>query len=316
MYNIKYIIQAILKSFRDAKEFDNNDFFDIRLGQTFRESVQNLDDENYLQLILRSVTQANIQGLEMPGFPADEIQQQFVGSTKDQALREGYNFYQCIKEYSNSLGVFIGDGTRVLDFGCGWGRISRFFFKDIYSANFYGVDVDSKMISFCRSALQCGSYLTVSPEPPMAFDNNSLDLIFAYSVFSHLAEPVALAWIKEFARVLKPNGILLATTQDRSFLDYCKSLQDTKDELEFGWHKALAKSFMPIEDAKRDYDNGCFLYSATGGGGPRDKSFYGEALIPPKYIEEEYTPFLALRDFQGGPQRRLPQALFVMQKPF
>ena len=119
MYNIKNIIQAILKSFRDAKEADDNDIFDIRLGQTFRDSVQNLDDENYLQLILRSVTQTNIQGLEMPGFPTDEIQRQFVGSTKDQALREGYNFYQCIKEYSNSLGVSIGDGTRVLDFGCG-----------------------------------------------------------------------------------------------------------------------------------------------------------------------------------------------------
>jgi 2-polyprenyl-3-methyl-5-hydroxy-6-metoxy-1,4-benzoquinol methylase len=146
-----------LKSFRDTKEADNNDIFDIRLGQTFRDSVQNLNDEEFLQLILRSVTQTIIQALEMPGFPTDEIQRQFVGSTRDQALREGYNFYQCIKEYSNWLGVSFGDGTQVLDFGCGWGRISRFFFKDIYSANFYGVDVDSKMISFCMSALQCGS---------------------------------------------------------------------------------------------------------------------------------------------------------------
>jgi 2-polyprenyl-3-methyl-5-hydroxy-6-metoxy-1,4-benzoquinol methylase len=280
-------------------------------------SIRNLtrgwNDELYLELILKSITQPTIDNVRMPGFPSEDIQKQFVGSTREHALREGYVFFQLIKRYCESLGVPVGPNTRVLDFGCGWGRISRFFFKDIESENFYGVDVDSEMISLCKSSMPCGTYSTVSPEPPMAFDNNSLDVIFAYSVFSHLAEPVALAWIKEFTRVLKPNGILLATTQGRAFLDYCKSLQAKKDELEFGWHKVLAHSFMPIEEAKRDYDSGKFLYSATGGGGPRDKSFYGEALIPKRYVEQSYSRFLTLRDFFDDPAR-LPQALFVMQK--
>ena len=281
--------------------------------KTIRALAERWSDEKYLQLILSSITHPYIKDVRMPGFPSEEIQRQFVGSTKEQALREGFNFYQRVKNYCRLYSVPINPDTRVLDFGCGWGRISRFFFKDIASDNFYGVDVDADMVSFCQSAMPSGIYSTVSPEPPMDFANNSFDVIFAYSVFSHLAEHVAIAWIKEFSRVLKPQGILLATTQGRSFLDYCKSLQENKGNLEFGWHKVLAESFIPIEEAKKSYDNGNFLYSATGGGGPRDKSFYGETLIPKQYIEEKYTPFLMLRDFIDDPTK-MPQALFVMQK--
>jgi hypothetical protein len=106
---------------------------------------------------------------------------------------------------------------------------------------------------------------------------------------------------------------LLATTQRRDFLDYCESLRANKSSLESEWHKGLAESFIHIDQAKRDYDEGKFLYSPTGGGGIRDASFYGEALIPKGYIEREYGRFLVLRDFLDDPYR-LPQALFVMQK--
>jgi SAM-dependent methyltransferase len=155
--------------------------------------------------------------------------------------------------------------------------------------------------------------LTCNPEPPMAFlADRSVDVVFAYSVFSHLAESVAGKWIAEFARVLAPGGVLLATTQRRAFLDVCASFHG-KTEFAHLWHKNLSQSFIPIDKAKEDYDAGKFLFSGTGGGEYRDGSFYGEALIPKKYIEREFSRHLALRDFLDDPAR-LPQALFVMQK--
>ena len=72
---------------------------------------------------------------------------------------------------------------------------------------------------------------------------------------------------------------------------------------------------MDTEAALADYDSGKFLYSATGGGGPRDASFYGEAVIPPGYVKREWTKYLALCDFIDDPAL-LSQALIVMQKPF
>jgi SAM-dependent methyltransferase len=287
----------------------------IQKNKTVRDLAKRWTDGKYLQLILDSVTQPYIAGIKMPGFPSEEVQRNFVGSSKENALREGYTFYQLIKRYCAQLGVPINAGTRILDFGCGWGRIARFFFKDVEGHNIFGVDVDPSMISFCASEMTCGRYATVHPEPPMEFlENNSLDVIFAYSVFSHLSEDVARQWIGEFARVLKPKGLLLATTQGRSFLDFCESLHDKQGELEHAWWKGLARSFLPMEKAKEDYDSGKFLFSPTGGGSYREKSFYGEAIISRQYVEREYARFLTLRDFVDD-RGKLPQALFVMQKP-
>jgi SAM-dependent methyltransferase len=285
------------------------------MNKTVRDLAGKWNDEKYFELLLESVHQPVIHGIKMPGFPSEQIQRNFVGSAREQALREGYVFYQMVKKYCARLGIPLNAGSQVLDFGCGWGRIARFFFKEVDGKNFFGVDVDPTMIAFCASEMTCGRYETVQPEPPMKFlKNRSLDVIFAYSVFSHLAEPVALQWIEEFSRILKPKGILLATTQGRSFLDFCESLHDKPLDQEHVWWKGLARSFLPIDQAKKDYDSGKFLFSSTGGGVYREKSFYGEAIIPKQYVEREFTRFLALRDFVDD-RAVLPQALFVMQKP-
>ena len=232
---------------------------DIDDPEKYPDSVVNMTDKQYYEWILKSIDQPYIRGIKMPGFPDEQIQKQFTGSSKRQALREGYNFYLQVKKYCKSLGVPLTSDAHILDFGCGWGRIARFFFKDISSENFYGIDVDPEMIDFCTTAMGHGTYLRTTPEPPTAFEENGFDVIYAYSVFSHLEEQVANNWIKEFARILKPGGILLATTQRRSFLDFCESLRTKKVGLESGWHQALAKSFIPVKLAKRNYDEGKFL---------------------------------------------------------
>jgi hypothetical protein len=99
-----------------------------------------------------------------------------------------------------------------------------------------------------------------------------------------------------------------------AFLDFCESKQGQTHEKV--WHNILARSFVPIEEAKEDYKNGKFLFEPTGKddhSSIRNNSYYGEALIPLEYIEKEYTS-LNLVDFVKE-QTKLPQALFVMQKP-
>jgi SAM-dependent methyltransferase len=46
--------------------------------------------------------------------------------------------------------------------------------------------------------------------PPLPFADNSLDLIYSMSVFTHLADTWS-AWLLELHRVLKPGGVLLVT---------------------------------------------------------------------------------------------------------
>ncbi|MEH2305905.1 methyltransferase domain-containing protein [Nostoc sp.] len=277
-----------------------------------RDVFYNLSDKDWLKVILESVNKPIVNEIELPGFPSDEIQISSVGSTAKHNLQEAFNFYCTIKNYLSSFGQILSSDSNVLDFGCGWGRIIRFFFKDVPVNNVYGVDVDEEMINLCRETVKYGKYNVVNSSPPSDLPSESFDLIYAYSVFSHLNEATHIKWIEEFSRILKPNGLLIVTTRSRSHLDLCRSLRDQGSQQD-SHAQGLANSFVDYHSALDAYDNGKFLHEATGGGVSRPASFYGETLIPRSYVEREWTRFLMFRDFMYD-SAVIPQAIIVMQK--
>ena len=100
---------------------------------------------------------------------------------------------------------------KILDYGCGWGRITRLMATLSDDANVHGVDVDSRLIA---SANECASTIQFSEIESMGtlpFDTDYLDLAFANSVFSHLSEVSAIATLGELTRVLSPDGLLIVS---------------------------------------------------------------------------------------------------------
>lgn len=289
-----------------------------------RVNIQNIAESNqeFLELLIRSIDEPVIQGVKFPGFPPASIQSKYVGSSNEKALRAGYRFYKAVREYCHLYHPLNPD-SRILDFGCGWGRITRFFFNDVKSENVIGVDVDPDIIEFCKSDMHYGKWFVVNPVAPTKIweklfpyyrlKGNSFDLVFAHSVFSHLEENVARLWIEEFSRLLRPEGLLIITTWGRTFLDRCESLRG--EDHQSSAHKNWAQAFISVEKAKEDYDQGKFLFEPTPDheGGILDKSFFGLSLIPRKYVEKEYTRYLKLLDFVDEKVKD-PQAVFVMQK--
>jgi len=108
---------------------------------------------------------------------------------------------------------FSWDGARVLDFGCGAGRTLRHFAPEASrAAEFWGCDIDAASIEWVQANL-CPPFHAFcnAVVPPLPLEDASLDLIYAMSVFTHLADTWS-AWLLELHRVLKPGGTLLATT--------------------------------------------------------------------------------------------------------
>jgi SAM-dependent methyltransferase len=101
---------------------------------------------------------------------------------------------------------------RVLEFGCGCGRVARWWL-DLCPARFDGCDVQGRLIDWCAQNLR-GEYRLTLLDPPLPYEAASFDLIYALSVFTHMREPGAVAWLAEMARVLKPGGLALLTFQD------------------------------------------------------------------------------------------------------
>jgi SAM-dependent methyltransferase len=103
-------------------------------------------------------------------------------------------------------------GAHILDFGCGAGRVLREFSGEADAgAHITGCDIDRGSIDWIQAHL-CPPFSAFANDelPPLPLTDNSLDLVYSMSVFTHLAETWS-AWLLEMHRILKPDGILLAT---------------------------------------------------------------------------------------------------------
>jgi len=271
-----------------------------------------LDDDAWFEVIVRSIEEPVIRGVTLPGFPPAAFQIGTIGSSGRQALGEAFNFWKIVRGYAERAGIPLGRGRRVLDFGCGWGRMVRFFLRDLPGEDVWGADVGRDMIALCRQHFRTGRFELVQPTPPTALPAASFDVVYAYSVFSHLNEAVSLAWIEEMARVLKPGGVLLVTTQARRFITRCEEIRRGGPPGN-AWELSLSRLFTDQAKALAAYDGGEFLHVATGGGEDRPATFYGESVIPRGYVERVWSRFLEPVDFVDDPAL-LPQALVVMRK--
>jgi SAM-dependent methyltransferase len=116
------------------------------------------------------------------------------------------------------VGMSLRPGQRVLDWGCGCGRVLRHFAPLFRSVEFHGADVDAIAISWCQAHLTGARFHVSGQLPPLPYPNDHFNLVFGCSVFTHIDLPSQHAWIAELRRILAPGGLLLLSTHgDYSF---------------------------------------------------------------------------------------------------
>ncbi|MGD0748751.1 MAG: class I SAM-dependent methyltransferase [Acidimicrobiales bacterium] len=100
---------------------------------------------------------------------------------------------------------------RVLDFGCGAGRVVRHL-RDIGApVQVWGCDIDPACIAWNTENLGPSiSFFVNDLVPPLPFESDTFDLVYSLSVFTHIDRHWA-SWLLELHRVLAPGGILVAT---------------------------------------------------------------------------------------------------------
>jgi SAM-dependent methyltransferase len=119
-----------------------------------------------------------------------------------------------LKAYADvwdAISRYKGDprGLKILDWGCGCGRISRYL-PPAGVTDLHGCDIDPEALAWCAANLG-GAFTLCDTAPPLPYPGGEFDIIFASSVFTHLSDPDQQAWLDELARVLAPEGILLAS---------------------------------------------------------------------------------------------------------
>lgn len=126
----------------------------------------------------------------------------------EEFLKVGEEEVGQVIEYLNSKNV-NPDFEKILDFGCGIGRLAISFSK--YSKFYYGADISPTMLKLARQFNQgCKNckFLLNEKNNLSLFKDNFFDFIYSNLVLQHILPRDSKQYISEFIRILKPSGYL------------------------------------------------------------------------------------------------------------
>jgi SAM-dependent methyltransferase len=144
----------------------------------------------------------------------------------------GYVTFLQLSQIASKYGV---SGGGYLDFGGSTGRVFRHF--HFQSTVWRVLSCDFKLSSVQWNTRYFPAGIEVfqnSYNPSLPIESNSLSLISAMSVFTHIDE-TETSWLMELRRTLRPGGLLLATIHDENTWKADANLRENAIKLNPSW---------------------------------------------------------------------------------
>lgn len=179
----------------------------------------------------------------LPRMPAAEVQETWTGAHGPALLRMSLAFVRV-------LSALAGDALRsgpVLDYGVGWGRLSRLLLKYVPVDDLHGVDAWEESLEHARECALPHRLSLVSPRLTEGELGDSFSLIYACSVFTHLAPDAFTHNLRRLAEALRPGGRLVVTVRPPEFRDSRRMNPDQKER------PPLTEGVMHVSDRRADY---------------------------------------------------------------
>lgn len=152
-------------------------------------------------------------------------------ATQTRYFGSGYNEARAVLSTAEVHGLDLSKLKSVLEFGCGSARVLRHF-RVISGLELTGTDANPKPIDWNRRHLPGINFQLNALQPPLPFPEESFDLIYALSVFTHIPLQWQKPWLLELRRILRPGGYLLCTVHGNNYAHQL-SEQD-RNKLEHG----------------------------------------------------------------------------------
>ena len=196
----------------------------------------------------------------------------------------GLQDYLEIKHLLRKQGRVIEDGFRILDFGCASGRVLRHFLCHERRAESWAADMNPRHVEWVRRFLGPGvKVFQNSRLPGFPIEDNFFDLVYAFSVFTHI-DALELAWLLEIRRVLKKGGLAFITIHS----------DHTWNSMKPEWliyHTLLSHPEVTVETIKRPMDRERISYRWYDG-----ESYSANVFHSVEYIRATWGRFFEVVD--------------------
>ena len=180
--------------------------------------------------------------------------------------------------------------------------------RDVPRAQLHGVDVMPQAVDLSRETNPWGTFTLIPALPPSGLPAGQFDLIYLYSVFSHLSEDAQDSWLTELQRLLSPRGLLFATTRDRHFIEHCERARHGDDI----YDNCELTAFEGTAAWLERYDRGEYCHTPLELGDILPN--YGETCIPEKYVRRHWSDRFDIRAYLEADRSHLWQTWIVAQR--
>jgi SAM-dependent methyltransferase len=177
--------------------------------------------------------------------------------------------------------------VRVLDLACGPARIAQHLVDDF--GWLAACDVDQTAIAFVNKTWPKIDARTNETEPPLPFDDDSFDVVYCWSLLTHLAEDLQQLYLKDIRRLLRSDGIALVTTNGHSFLDQYHLYPRCEPFWKHITHERLQDEGMIFHEYQTlNRDRTSAFMGVTGS--------FGLSMHDPAYLRERWSTEFAVMD--------------------
>jgi ubiquinone/menaquinone biosynthesis C-methylase UbiE len=148
------------------------------------------------------------------------------------------------------IGDFAKEGDKILDFGCGNGRLLELFQDK--KIDYTGADVSQKLLDLAKNKylLESMSFLKIDPgSQSLPFENDFFNSVYSIAVFHHFPKEYAKIMAQELYRVTKSGGLVVVTAWNLWQGKYIKNI------LRNWWDKLLGKSDLDWNDCYITFKN-------------------------------------------------------------
>ena len=204
-----------------------------------------------------------------PSMPPDDVQDSWTGNHGLALLGQSLAFTKTlVAGYQDLTGRDL-KSSRVLDYGCGWGRLIRLLYKYVPYERIYGVDPWDKSIDLCTQYGIKANLAICDYVPDKLPFEQQFDLIFAFSVFTHLSEKTAKTVLSTLRKYIDDHGVLVITVRPQEYWSHYQGGR-VKNEM-YEIHENDGFAFIPH---RREPINGDVTY--------------GDASMSLRYIEDNF----------------------------